>query len=298
MNDNRQKAPQRWANRLLEWICPPAVIESLQGDLYEIYELRRRKGMVKSKADLLFFLGVLSACRSFAFKKESRFKSNYLAMLQHHIKITWRILVRDKMYSAIKVGGFAVAIAICLLIAFFVRDELSVDKQYRNSGRIYRILSGTSNPEAGWTRGSCLPAPIKTALEDNFPEVERVGRLISFDGWYDAGSNLFRPVDHEVNMYEERFAYADQELIDMLEIPMVYGTRSNVLREPKSILISKRKADKYFPGQDPVGEVIILNDDTNSTFVIGGVMENLKNTHLSGFDFFLTLSGREFWDGE
>lgn len=298
MNPNKNIKPPRFADRILEWFCSSDVVESLQGDLHEFYELRRTKGMSKSKADFHFIMGVFSACRPFAFKRKLWSNSNYIVMLQHNIKITWRTLVKDKMYSSIKIGGFAVGIAICLLIGLFVRDELSIDKQYKNSGNIYRVLNATTNPEASWTRASCLPAPIKGALEENFPEVERVGRLISFDGWYDAGSNLFRPSEEVSNIYEERFAYADQELIDMLEIPMVYGTRSNVLSEPKSILISKRKADKYYPDQDPVGRTIVLNDDDSSTFVIGGVMENLQNTHLSGFDFFITLSGREFWDGE
>ena len=44
------------------------------------------------------------------------------------------------MYSAIKIGGFAFGIAACLLIALFIRNELSYDTSYPNADRIYRIV--------------------------------------------------------------------------------------------------------------------------------------------------------------
>lgn len=294
MKDNQ---PPKWAIRFFSWYCKDDLKDGILGDMLELYQRRCAK-LTKSKADWLFCWNVLLFFQPFALKRNFKLHSNNIAMFRHHLKITWRTLLKDKTYSFIKIGGFALGIAICLLIALFVKDELSVDQHYENSGDIYRILGATSDPEDSWSRASCFPAPIKNTLLEDFPEVEKAARLISFDGWFDAGSNLFRLSDQMSNVYEERFAYADPELIEMLEIPMVYGSQSSALSEPKSILISKRKSDKYFPNENPIGKTIVLNDDEANTFVIGGVMHNLKNSHLSGFDFFITLSGREFWDGE
>jgi len=57
---------------------------------------------------------------------------------------------------------------------------------------------------------------------------------------------------------------------------MVYGNRTNALIKPNSIILSKRMANKYFPNEDPIGKIVILNDNNKKPFVVGGVMEDLR----------------------
>ncbi|MEM9329606.1 MAG: FtsX-like permease family protein, partial [Bacteroidota bacterium] len=52
------------------------------------------------------------------------------------------------------------------------------------------------------------------------------------------------------------------------------------------------------PGQDPVGKLLYLNENEEKPYQVTGVFEPLLGTHLSEFDFFFTLSGKEFWPGE
>ena len=65
-----------------------------------------------------------------------------------------------------------------------------------------------------------------------------------FDG---AGNNQLRSLDVQENSFEKGFSYADQDMLDILQVPMVYGDRTHALSEPNSMVISKSKADKYFP---------------------------------------------------
>ena len=69
------------------------------------------------------------------------------------------------------------------------------------------------------------------------------------DLFYGAGSNEVRPEGRTEDTYEEGFTYADQSILDMFGIRMIYGDRAHALTGPASIVLSKRKADKYFPGQ-------------------------------------------------
>ena len=108
-----------------------------------------------------------------------------------------------------------------------------------------------------------------------------------------------RRADQVNNTHEEGFTYADQGVLDILKLPMVYGERSRALAEPNTIVLSKRKADKYFPNQNPVGKVLYLNNDKTRPYTIGGVMANIPSTsHLEKFDFLLTLKGVEYYKGE
>ncbi len=203
---------------------------------------------------------------------------------------------RQKMYAAVKIGGFAIGIAACLLIALLVKNELSYDTQYKNVNSLYRVIGEFDN-NGKTEKGVSFPAPMAKALAKDFPAIEKAGRLMPnnlFDG---AGSNQFRRADRQDNTYEQGFCFADQETLDLLEIKMVYGERKSALTKPFSIVLSRRKAEKYFPGEDPVGKVVYLND-MPKPITIGGVMENFPATSHLQYDFFISLAGVSFWDGE
>ncbi|MDN5201000.1 ABC transporter permease [Fulvivirgaceae bacterium BMA10] len=271
------------------------LVEEVLGDLDEkFYQMLKRKPSFKAK--LNYWYQVINYLRPFAFRKSRSINSNHYAMFQNYSKIAWRNLFKYKMYSFIKIGGFAIGIAACLLISLYVQHELSYDKHYDNSDRIFRVLN-VYNDQGEYERWPAFPAQIAQVLEDNFPEIEKAGRLIPYD-WYNAGNNQFRRGDQTQNNYEEGFAYADQELLEILEVPMVYGNQAHALTQPKSIVLSRRMSDKYFPNEDPVGRTVILNEDESDPFVVGGVMENFpSNSHLQ-VDFFITLKEVEFWPGE
>lgn len=218
-------------------------------------------------------------------------------MFKNYFKIAIRQLVKQKMYSVVKIGGFALGIAACLLIALYIKDELSYDKYYPTADRAYRMTveyvdKGKPGADADW------PPPMAKAMKENFPEVETSGRLMPHPLFYCAGSNQVRTPDKEENSYEEGFTYADPSMLDILQLPMVYGDRAHALSEPKSIVITKRKAEKYFPHQDPVGKTLILNNDKDRIYKVGGVIEDFPtNSHIQ-YDFWLTMTGYELWKNE
>jgi putative ABC transport system permease protein len=219
-------------------------------------------------------------------------------MIKNYLKIAVRQLQKQKLYAAIKIGGFALGIAACLLIGLYIRDELSFDKSYPDTDRIYRVI-GYYNTDGKTDKGTSWPAPMGKTLKADFPEVEISGRLMPNSLFEKAGSNEVRRADQVQNTYEQGFTYADQEMLDILQLPMVYGKRELALKEPLTMVISKRKADKYFPGKNPVGQVMYLNNDKTKPYRIGGVMQNIPETsHLRKFDFLLTLKGIEFYNGE
>lgn len=218
-------------------------------------------------------------------------------MIENYLKIAFRQLSRQKTYSAIKIGGFALSIAVCILIVLYIRSEESYDRSYPAADRIYRLVS-TVPVEGKPFRNNYMPAPVARVYKQNFPEVQSAGRIMSDPEFPGAGSNEVRTADQVQNIYEDGFTYADQEMLDILQIPMVYGDRSKALITPHTIVISKRKAEKYFPGQNPVGKTLYLNNDLKNPYTIGGVMQDPPvNSHIQ-YDFWLSLKGVELFPGE
>jgi putative ABC transport system permease protein len=222
---------------------------------------------------------------------------NKPTMIKNYLKIALRQLRKQKMYAAIKIGGFALSIAACLLIGLYIRNELKFDKSYPDGNRIYRVV-GAYHADGFDGKGVDWPAVMGRTVKADFPEVEKFGRLMPNSLFSGAGSNELRRAENVENTHEEGFAYADQSLLDILKLRMVYGDRARALAEPLTMVISKSKAEKYFPGQNPVGKVMYLNNDKTKPYKIGGVMQDLsKTTHLN-YDFLLTLTGVKFWDEE
>ncbi len=217
-------------------------------------------------------------------------------MIKNYFKTAWRNLLKQKFYSLIKIGGFAIGIAACLLIALFIINELGYDKYYKNADRIFRIV-GVSK-EAGQTNTSVsFPAPFARTIKDELPEIEKVAR-INPSTLFTGGGNMVRIPGATENNYEEGFTFADPEFIDLLQVKMVYGNPSKALQQPGSIVISRKMADKYYPRQNPVGKTLIIGDDKDQPVLISGVMKNFPvNSHLH-FNFLISLKDRSFWKGE
>ena len=218
-------------------------------------------------------------------------------MFNNYWKIALRQLRKQGFYSAIKIGGFALGIATCLLISLYIRNELSYDRDWANVDRLFRVIQVYRRDDGSIGKGPAQTPPFAQAIKAAFPQVEQAGRIMPYPLFNGAGSNEVRPENKTQDTYEEGFVYADQAILDLFQLPMVYGDRAHALAEPNSIVLSKRKADKYFPGQDPVGKVIYLNDD-KTPHKIGGVMEDMPaHSHLR-YDFLLSLAGHELWPHE
>ena len=204
-------------------------------------------------------------------------------------------MARQKMYTGITIGGLALGLATCLCMFIYSRMFWCFYKSYAMGARLYRMYNDFRGPDAA--RWTSLPPMVAQIVKTDYPEVEKTGRLIP-QKWQQAGSNLFRREDQVENLYEEGFVYADNELLDILEIPFVSGSRENALIKPNSIVLSKRMADKYFPREEAIGKTVILNEHKDTPYVIGGVMADFAaDSHLH-YDFLLTLTGVEFWPGE
>ncbi|MFT6214018.1 MAG: putative ABC transport system permease protein [Roseivirga sp.] len=282
--------PPRLAEKLLTWFIKDDLAEEVLGDLDEkFYSTAEKHSIQKAKRN--YWFQVIQYMRPFAFKFFKNNNSfNNTTMVKHYIKISWRNLLRDKVFSAIKIGGFALGIAACILIFLYVNHELSYDKHYKKGNQIFRLANNYQGQDYSelWTN---LQGPFKPVLEETMPEIDLISRVVLWK-WGNVGENHVRPTSSRNNIYESGFIYSDTELFSILEIPMIYGSQKDALSTPNSIVISKTKSDKYFPNENPVGKQLVLNDDTENAYTIGGVMEDFPaNSHLQA-DFIMTLFGR------
>jgi len=208
-------------------------------------------------------------------------------MLRNHLKIAWRSIKKDKLFATIKIGGFALGIAACLLIALFIRNEVGYDQHYAQKDRIYRVvLQGMYKGEV--MKSTHFQLPFADALESDFPEISKAGKINIIE-IFGAGKRGIRIAGASQNNLETGFLLADQEAFEILEVKLEQGNPNTALVNPRSIVISESKAAKYFKDGKAVGETIILDNDPSKPYTVTGVMrEAPKNSHLK-YDFLLPI---------
>ena len=208
-------------------------------------------------------------------------------MLKNHLKIAFRQLKKQKFYSAVNILGLAIGVTCCLLIALFVRDELSYDQHHPNVENLYRVARNSDiNDFTG--KYAAVPPALAATLVDEIPEIKKAARINPH--FFNAGNNIIRKENEQEGFYEDGFVYVDQELFKLFDLPLIHGDKENILKEPYNIVITKKIAEKYFQKENPVGKNLIFNNNEGQTYRITGVMENIKDQNHFHYDFFMSMN--------
>ncbi len=203
-------------------------------------------------------------------------------MIKNYFKTAFRSLLKNKGFTAINVFGLTLGIATCLLIVFYVLDELSYDRFNEKADRIYRVnndikFGGSENFFA------IAPAPAAMSLKADFPEIEQAARIFS------GGTNV-RVRKGDKFVQEDRVLYADSTLFSIFTFPMIQGNPATALVAPGSMVINERTAMKYFNRTDVVGQSLTVDDGT--VFKITGVIRDIPIQSHFNADIFISMAGR------
>ncbi|MCF8303767.1 MAG: ABC transporter permease [Bacteroidales bacterium] len=193
-------------------------------------------------------------------------------MWRNYLKIAFRNLNRDRGYTLINVAGLAVGLTVFMLIMMFVVHELSYDRFHEKHEQIYRLA------HRGQFAGQTFEVAVSSGtlpefLYHEFPEVEDFVRIEDT-----RRGSFFSVGDKEY--YEDDFIYVDTSFTNVFSFKFLQGNPREALTEPYSLVLSEDIAQKYFPGQNPVGKVVRFKDEEN--FKVTGVIENCpSNSHFN-----------------
>src|SRR5438552_18781003 len=103
-------------------------------------------------------------------------------MFRNYFKVAMRNLWKNKGYSAINILGLAIGLATCLLILIYVMDELSYDKFYKKSDRIYCVDADINFGGTHWIF-AVAPDSLAANLKNSFPQVLIADRFMGTGGY-------------------------------------------------------------------------------------------------------------------
>jgi len=259
--------PPKLGQKLLSFLDHYEWEYSVSGDCSEEFRERLQDGR-RCRALFWYWGQVIFSLA--AYSKLST--STGVAMLKNYLKITWRNVRNNKIYSFVNIMGLAVGMACCILILLWIQDELSFDKFHENYSDIYRTI-----PELQGTKYSSNPLALAAVFKEQYPEVQQITRFCS----------RYWLIKYGDRIYNERGALVDDDFLNIFTFPLIEGIPETVFGSRESIVLTERAAAKYFGNQDPIGKSLLINNDID--LIVTGVLKDVpKNSHLQ-FDFLASM---------
>jgi len=196
-------------------------------------------------------------------------------MIKNYFKIAFRNLLKNKAFASINIFGLAVGFTCCLLISGFLYDELSYDKFPADAKDIYRVEINLENKDFY----SAPDVAVGKGMQNAYPEVLSYARMLNW-------KNVF--VKYENNQFKEpAIGIVDSNFLQFFSIPLKKGDVATVLKEHYSVVLSQSAATKYFGTADPIGKLLVINDNNDKPYKVTGILNELPGNLHFHFDFYI-----------
>ncbi len=186
-------------------------------------------------------------------------KSYFITALRH--------FKRDKFFTILNLVGLTIGVTSFILLALFIRHELSYDKFHTDAERIY-VFGDKANTRSGPINNARYLTGLSLKLQELVPELSEMVHISpNSEALVEIGDARF---------YENNIKYVGQPFFDVFDFEILQGDVD--FSKPNQIVISERVMEKYFDAKTPVGESIKVN---NKVFQVAAVIENSPaNTHI------------------
>ncbi|MDR1407589.1 MAG: ABC transporter permease [Tannerella sp.] len=194
------------------------------------------------------------------------------------MKSFFRFLDRNRFYTFINVFGLSVSLMFVILIAVYTSQELSVDDFQQKAGRIY-IFASEDGPGSAYR--------LSQRLQERYPEIETACAVLSSKKTIPVVMTDDRRIKADLTLAESTF-------FDVFSFELVSGDRRQVIAARNGAVVSESFAGKAFPGEDPVGKVILLYDSLSVT--VNGVMKDIRHSAVPYGDILLRIENVSYFN--
>ncbi|MFK7831732.1 MAG: FtsX-like permease family protein [Winogradskyella sp.] len=191
-------------------------------------------------------------------------------MLRNYLKIALRNLYRHKGFTLLNITGLAIGMTAGFLVLLYVNFELSYDNMHSKGNYIYRVVADIDTPSEK------IEAPIAAwavgpNIEKEFPEILKFTRVSDED---------FTIVKDGTKFLEEQVIAVDSAFFEIFDFELLKGDKTQVLKQPNSLVISETMATKYFDSKNPIGENLVVEGLDNPATITGVMKDIPENSHI------------------
>lgn len=215
-------------------------------------------------------------------------------MWENYLKIAFRNLRKNKLFSALNISGLSIGMAVCILILLFVNYERDFDAIHTKN--IYRL-----NEVQKW-EGMVAPQnvalsmfPMGPTLKEEFPEILNYVRVRP------SGEMKFRMNESTFTLAET--FWADSSFFEIFDFKLIEGDPVTALTKPGSMVLTATGAKQLFGDDSPMGKVLEVAEEDSAFFTVTGILADIpENSHLkfdglASFSTFVGPQNMENWGG-
>lgn len=273
----KRLTPPAWANRFLEWYCRADRLEEIQGDIHELFDRRAIQHPRMARAQ--FVWNVVRFFRLKNIRKNNPFyNNNTMAMFYNYLLIGFRNAIRNGLTSLINIGGLAVGIAGAITIFIFADQWFHTDSEQLNKDRVFEVTN-IINRDSTRVTLSDTPLLLGPMLKEDAAGIEKMTRI-------EVGGGAVRRGDQ---VFTEKIWFTDPDFFQIFTFEK-FGVASTALASPKSVVLTRPIAEKYFGTLDPIGQAVSIKFSNGfiSEFSVSAVADLPPNNTLH-FDVVLTM---------
>jgi putative ABC transport system permease protein len=213
-------------------------------------------------------------------------------MIATYMKIAWRKLMKDKVFSFINIFGLSVGLTCCMLISLYVYSELNYDTSFNNADRIYQL--GTDfDPGTKEDRAANTAGPIGRMLQQDYPEIQSTARLLRLFTDDKTLMQVTGEAGELKSFYETNGYLADSSFFTILNYDFKEGNAKISLVEPNTVVIDESIAKKLFGKTPALNKTIRISSSTNgdNDFKVTGVFRQPTTPSHIDARFIMSIKG-------
>ncbi|MGN8069988.1 ABC transporter permease [Mucilaginibacter sp. 22184] len=209
-------------------------------------------------------------------------------MIKNFIKIAWRNLITNKLFTSLNMVGLAIGMCVCITLFACISYELSFDRMYKNAKNIYRVNMKTT-AQYNYKVWAELPNSVGPAIVQNIPQVKSMARLVK----HDFGASVSLKTGDK-NFAEKGLYLADSTVFNLFDMKFVEGNAQNAFAQPKSIVLSQSAKQRLYGSEPAFGKVIYV--DNSDTLHVSGVYTDLPANSTIDCDMIYNI--KDSWMGK
>ena len=170
-------------------------------------------------------------------------------MIFLNLKLAFRNLLKDKVYTFLIIGGFAIGFSACILIGLFYHTETTVNNDFKNHKQIYRIYDVKKNRcNINWDLHPVLVTDY-AEVEDACPLDYNISTDLTIK---DEQTNTTAGFTHLLTTTENFFSIFSVDLAESLSGRPFAGR--------ESVAVSTTLAKSLFGDQSPLGRQVNIGN--------------------------------------
>ncbi len=210
-------------------------------------------------------------------------------MIKNYLLIALVSLRKQPVLSLIKILSLTVGLAGATLVLMHVDYVQNSNKHIDNWQNTYRLVThqvvqGTNEPY----RTAHTAEPYAAQLRLDYPErIIHVAKIRPSNGIFSRNNEPS----------ENSFSWAEPDAVQIFDLEFLDGDAVNALTRPNSMIINETTAEKYFPREDPVGQILTL--DNQADIQVTGVFRDIPENSTHPFSILVSKStGQQMFGDE